>query len=102
GRFGKFLACPGYPECKNTKPIRDEIGVECPLCKKEGRPDGQIVGRRTRRGRYFYGCSNYPDCTFTSWQRPVAELCPHCGKNLVIKKKGEPPVCVNKDCPGGK
>jgi len=101
GRFGKFLACPGYPECKNTKPILDEIGVECAVCKKEGRQGGQLVGRRSRRGRYFYGCSNYPDCTYTSWQRPVAELCPHCGNHLVIKKEGTEPVCTTKACPGG-
>lgn len=101
GRFGKFLACPGYPECKNTKPILDEIGVECQVCKDEGRKDGQIVRRRSRRGRYFYGCSNYPDCTFTMWQRPTKELCPHCGQHLALRKEGEPPVCVNKECPGG-
>lgn len=101
GRFGKFLACPGYPECKNTKPILDEIGVECAICKREGRENGQLVRRRTRRGRTFYGCSNYPDCTFTSWQLPVADTCPHCGNHLAIKKQGTPPVCVNKDCPGG-
>ncbi len=101
GRFGKFLACPGYPECKNTKPILHEIGVECEVCKANNRPNGQIVERRSRRGRLFYGCSNYPDCDFTMWQRPVAELCPHCGHNLAIKKQGTPPVCVNKECPGG-
>lgn len=101
GRFGKFLACPGYPECKNTKPILNEIGVECAICKKEERPTGQLVGRRTRQGRYFYGCSNYPDCTYTSWQRPVAELCPSCGQHLAIRKEGSDPVCVNKECPGG-
>lgn len=101
GRFGKFLACPGYPECKNTKPILDEIGVECAICKREGRDNGQIVRRRTRRGRYFFGCSNYPDCNFSSWQLPVAELCAHCGYHLAIRKQGEDPVCVNKDCPGG-
>ncbi|HHY10957.1 MAG TPA: type I DNA topoisomerase, partial [Firmicutes bacterium] len=101
GRFGRFLACPGYPECKNTKPILDEIGVECQVCKNEGRQGGQIVRRRTRRGRYFFGCSNYPDCTFTMWQRPTKELCPHCGQNLALRKEGEPPVCVNKECPGG-
>ncbi len=101
GRFGKFLACPGYPECKNTKPILNEIGVECAICKREGRPTGQIVGRRSRQGRYFYGCSNYPDCTYTSWQRPVAELCPYCKEHLAIRKEGSDPVCVNKECPGG-
>ena len=102
GRYGKFLACPGYPECKNTKPILDEIGVECALCKKEGRTGGQLVGRRSRRGRYFYGCSSYPDCTYTSWKRPVAELCEHCGNHLVIPKEGADPVCANKECLGGK
>jgi DNA topoisomerase-1 len=101
GRYGKFLACPGYPDCKNTKPILDEIGIECSVCKQEGRESGQLVRRRSRRGRYFYGCSNYPDCTYTSWQRPVAELCPHCGKNLTIRKEGADPLCSNKECPGG-
>lgn len=100
GRFGKFLACPGYPECKNTKPILNEIGVECPYCKTAGRAGGQIVERRSRRGRLFYGCSNYPDCDYTSWQRPVNEQCRHCGNLLVVKKQGAPPVCGNKDCPG--
>ncbi|MCK9525725.1 MAG: type I DNA topoisomerase [Limnochordia bacterium] len=101
GRYGKFLACPGYPDCKNTKPILHEIGIECSLCQKEGREAGQLVRRRSRRGRYFYGCSNYPDCTYTSWQLPVAELCPHCGKNLTIRKEGADPQCSNKECPGG-
>lgn len=101
GRFGRFLACPGYPECKNTKPILDEIGVECALCKKENRPDGRLVRRRSRSGRFFYGCSNYPDCSFTSWQLPVAEACPYCGHNLAVRRKGSEPVCVNKQCPGG-
>lgn len=101
GRFGKFLACPGYPECKNTKPILDEIGVECSICKREDRQNGQIVRRRTRQGRFFYGCSNYPECTYTSWQRPVEELCAHCGQHLVVRKEGAEPVCTNKECPGG-
>lgn len=101
GRFGKFLACPGYPECKNTKAILDEIGVECALCKNEGRSEGQIVRRRTKQGRFFYGCSNYPDCSYTSWQRPVSELCQYCGKHLVIRKEGSDPACLNKECPGG-
>lgn len=101
GRFGRFLACPGYPECKNTKPILDEIGVDCALCQRENRPDGRLVRRRTRNGRFFYGCSNYPQCTFTAWQQPVAQVCPHCGQNLVVRKKGAKPTCANKDCPGG-
>ncbi len=101
GRFGKFLACPGYPECKNTKPILDEIGVDCAICKQEGREDGKIVRRRTRKGRYFFGCSNYPECNFSSWQQPVAEICQYCSHHLAIKKQGTDPVCVNKECPGG-
>lgn len=99
GRFGRFLACPGYPECKNTKPILDEIGTECAICKREGREGGQLVRRRTRKGRFFYGCSNYPECTYTTWQEPVAQLCSDCGEHLVIRKKGSEPVCVNKECP---
>lgn len=95
GRFGKFLACPGYPECKNTKPILNEIGVKCPQCS-----DGEIVERKSKRGRTFYGCSNYPDCDFTSWGRPVDEKCSECGQLKVIKKKDQPPVCANKECPG--
>ena len=102
GRFGRFLACPGYPECKNTKPILDEIGVECALCKQENRPDGKLVRRRTRNGRFFFGCSNYPECTFTSWQQPVAEVCPHNGRNMALRKKGSAePGCGYKECPGG-
>lgn len=100
GPYGKFLACPGYPECKNTKPILNEVGVECVLCRQAGRPNGKIVERRTRRGRLFYGCSNYPECDYTSWYRPVDEQCPHCGSLLVIKKAGGKPVCGNNECPG--
>lgn len=96
GRFGKFLACPNYPECKNTKPLLSTIGVPCPDCD-----DGDIVERRTKRGRLFYGCSNYPDCEFSSWSRPVDKKCPHCGKLMVIKRQNQDPVCDNKDCPGG-
>ena len=94
GRFGKFLACPGFPECKNTKPILKEIGVECPKCK------GQVVERRSKRGRVFYGCSNYPECHFTMWNRPTGQRCPECGELLVIKggRRGESIVCSNKEC----
>ena len=95
GRFGKFLACPNYPECKNTKPLLKTIGIPCSYCK-----DGEIVERRTKKGRVFYGCSNYPDCEFTSWYRPVQEKCPSCGHNLVIKTRKSRPVCSNKACPG--
>jgi len=96
GRYGKFLACPAYPECKNTKPILEEIGVPCPKCT-----DGQIVQRKSRKGRTFYGCSNYPDCDFVSWNKPVDEACKHCGELLVIKRQGQTPTCATKGCPGG-
>ena len=95
GRFGRFLACPGYPECKNTKPLREPTGVQCPLC------GGEVVERRTRRGRTFYGCANYPSCTFTTWKRPVRETCPECGAFLVEQRRrggqGEY-VCVREGC----
>ena len=95
GRFGRFLACPGYPECKNTKPLREPTGVQCPLC------GGEVVERHTRRGRTFYGCANYPSCTFTTWKRPVRERCPECGAFLVEQPRrggqGEY-VCVRESC----
>ena len=94
GRYGKFLACPGFPECKNTKPIVTEIGVSCPDC---GNP---LVVRRTKRGRIFYGCSDYPDCKFVSWNKPSGKSCPQCGSFMVIKnsKGKEYEVCSNKEC----
>lgn len=94
GRYGKFLACPGFPECKNTKPIVTEIGVKCPLC------GGDIVVKRSKRGRTFYGCSNYPDCKFVSWERPIDKPCPKCGSLMVKKraKTGEYEACTNKEC----
>ena len=95
GRFGRFLACPGYPECKNTKPLREPTGVQCPVC------GGEVVERRTRRGRTFYGCENYPTCTFTTWKRPVRESCPECGAFLVEQPRrggqGEL-LCVREGC----
>ena len=95
GRYGRFLACPGFPECRNTKPLLKEIGVACPQCK------GQVVERRSRRGRTFYGCANYPECKFTSWQRPIGKDCPQCGHFLVLKqRRGRQPqaVCSDKEC----
>lgn len=95
GRFGKFLACPGYPECKNTKPLREPTGVTCPSC------GGEVVERHTKRGRRFYGCSNYPKCTFTTWYKPVRTPCPRCGAFLVERpKRGADPelVCVREGC----
>ena len=73
GRFGKFLACPGFPECRNTKPLLVDTGVKCPKC------GGAIVERKTRRGRNFYGCKNYPECDYTTWDQPQKETCPQCG-----------------------
>ncbi len=94
GRYGEFIACSGYPECSYTRPVG--IGVRCPL------DGGEIVERRTRKGRIFYGCANYPACTFTSWDRPLGRFCPVCGKILVAKRARRgmvpPVVCSNKEC----
>lgn len=98
GRYGKFLACPNFPKCKNTKPIVDKIGITCPKCKK-----GNIVKRKSKRGRIFYGCDRYPDCDLALWNEPVDRYCEHCGSIMVKKKnrnKEEIIVCSNKDCPG--
>ena len=91
GRYGKFLACPGYPECKNTKPLLQKIGVRCPRC------GGEIVKLRSRKGRWFFGCENYPDCEFRSWKQPVAEKCPQCQSLLVIGPANTL-VCSNAQC----
>ena len=90
GPHGKFLACPGFPECRNTKPYLETIDVPCPKCGKE------IVLRKTKKGRKFYGCENYPDCDFTSWQRPVKKKCPDCGGVMVLKGKNA--VCLDVTC----
>ncbi|HLS53949.1 MAG TPA: type I DNA topoisomerase [Tissierellaceae bacterium] len=94
GRYGKFLACPGYPECRNTKPILDKIDVECPKC------GGDVVKKRSKRRRVFYGCSNYPDCDFVSWDEPVEEKCPECKGFMVLKKtrKEDTIRCSNREC----
>jgi DNA topoisomerase-1 len=81
GRFGKFLACPGFPECRNTKVLIEKIGVPCPNC------DGEIVVKRSKSGRVFFGCSNYPDCNTSFWSRPINEKCPDCGAILLDKGK---------------
>ena len=80
GRFGKFIACSGYPDCKTTKPVT--LGIPCP----ESGCAGQIVERRSRRGRTFFGCSAYPNCKFVVWQRPIAEPCPKCGAAFVTER----------------
>lgn len=79
GRYGKFLACPGFPECRNTKPLLEEVGRSCPDC---GNP---LVIRRSKKGRKFYGCSTYPECEFVSWELPAPEPCPKCGGLMVVK-----------------
>lgn len=93
GRYGKFLACPGYPECKNVKKYVEQNGADCPKC------DGKVIIKRTKKGRVFYGCSNYPKCDFVSWDEPTMEKCPRCGKTL-LKKKGKHPryYCITPDC----
>ena len=73
GRYGKFIACTNYPDCRNTKPYVIKVGVDCPRC------GGDLVEKKTRKGRLFYGCANYPECDFASWERPVREPCPQCG-----------------------
>lgn len=95
GRFGKFLACPGYPDCKNTKPFRKELGVACPRC---GQP---VVERRTKKRRPFYGCSAYPACEFVSWKPPAKIPCPRCGSFASVRRGGNEErelVCAKEDC----
>ncbi|HOH88968.1 MAG TPA: type I DNA topoisomerase [Bacillota bacterium] len=94
GRFGKFLACPGFPNCRNTKAIVESTGISCPKCS------GELIARKTKKGRKFYGCSKYPECSFVSWDEPVAEKCPECGSLIVKKynKKGFEYKCINEAC----
>lgn len=90
GPHGKFLACPGFPDCRNTKPYLEKIGVPCPKCGKE------IVLRKTKKGRKYYGCEDNPECDFMSWSKPVAEKCPKCGGYMVVK--GSKIVCADAQC----
>ena len=90
GPHGKFLACPGFPECRNTKPYLEKIGVACPKCGKD------IVLRKTKKGRRYYGCEDNPECDFMSWQKPSEEKCPKCGSYIV--EKGNKLVCGNEQC----
>lgn len=94
GRYGKFLACPGFPECRHTKPLLETVGVTCPKCA------GAVVVRRTKKGRKFFGCANYPECDFVSWDKPTEEICPRCGQRLVEKagKRGIRLVCADPNC----
>ena len=90
GKFGKFLACPGFPECRNTKPFLEKIGVPCPKCGKD------VIICKTKKGRTYYGCEGYPDCDFMNWNRPALKKCPKCNDYMVIK--GKKLVCQNKEC----
>lgn len=95
GRYGRFLACPGFPECRNTKPIQRNVGVGCPVC------GAAVVEKRSKKGRIFYGCSAYPKCDFVSWDEPTGERCPQCGGVLVKKgARGKPKYvrCSSKTC----
>lgn len=90
GPHGKFLACPGFPECRNTKPYLEKIGVPCPKCGSE------VVIRKTKKGRKYYGCENNPECDFMSWQKPSKEKCPECGGYMV--EKGNKLACADEKC----
>ena len=93
GRYGKFIACPGYPECKNVLKFVEKTGVKCPKC------NGDVIVKHTKKKRVFYGCSNYPECDFVSWNEPVNERCPQCG-GILFKKKGKKPklYCASEGC----
>lgn len=96
GRYGKFLACPGFPQCRNTRPLLEPIGVKCPRC------GGELVIRRTKKGRKFFGCSRYPECDFVTWDRPSAVKCHACG-GLMVEKNGvgkniKSLRCINEEC----
>ncbi|MBE5969606.1 MAG: type I DNA topoisomerase [Lachnospiraceae bacterium] len=90
GPHGKFLACPGFPECRNTKPYYEKTGVKCPRC------DGEIVVKKSKKGRRYFGCTNAPDCDFMSWQKPLEKRCPKCGE--VMLEKGNKAVCFDQQC----
>ena len=90
GPHGKFLACPGFPECKNTKPYLEKIGIACPKCGKD------VIIKKTKKGRKYFGCESNPDCDFMSWQKPSAETCPNCGGYMV--EKGNKIACADEQC----
>lgn len=97
GRFGKFLACSGFPACRHTESVNQDTGIKCPRC------EGAVVALRSKKGRTFYGCSNFPTCEFRSWNKPTGETCNHCGEPLVEKlnrTKEMEKVCANANCPG--
>ena len=90
GPHGKFLACPGFPECRNTMPYYEKIGVACPKCGKD------LVQKMTRKGRKYYGCLGAPECDFMVWQRPSGDKCPKCGSLMLYK--GNKLACMNENC----
>ena len=90
GPHGRFLACPGFPECRNTKPYFEKVGVPCPKCGKD------IILKKTKKGRKYYGCIGNPECDFMVWQKPSKEKCPQCGSLML--EKGNKLVCYNEDC----
>ncbi|NLJ56506.1 MAG: type I DNA topoisomerase [Firmicutes bacterium] len=96
GRYGQFLACPGFPECRHTEQLKVEIGVKCPSC------EGMVIERRSKKGRKFFGCTRFPECKFVSWDKPIEKKCPQCGAYMVEKNYRRPPykvlLCANKEC----
>lgn len=92
GRFGKFLACPGYPECKNTKPIVIETGGTCPAC------GGRVLQKKSKNGKKYYGCEFNPKCSFMTWDEPLSEACPKCGEKTLFKKRGKVVYCAKEGC----
>ncbi|EHL2542669.1 topoisomerase DNA-binding C4 zinc finger domain-containing protein, partial [Listeria monocytogenes] len=95
GKYGKFLACSRFPDCRNTKAIVKEIGVTCPKCEK-----GHVIERKSKKKRIFYGCDRYPDCDYVSWDKPVERACPKCEKRALVEKKlkkGVQVQCTNCD-----
>lgn len=94
GRFGRFLACPNFPACRNTKAIVEKIDVPCPKC------GAALIKRKSKRGKVFYGCERYPECDFVSWDRPTKEKCPKCGGMMVHKmgQNGGYTLCTDKAC----
>jgi len=93
GKFGKFFACSRFPKCKYTESLKENnLGIKCPKCK-----NGEIVEKRTKKGKIFYGCSNWPNCDFASWDKPTGEICPKCG-SLLVETKRKQIKCVNKEC----
>ena len=95
GRFGKFLACPNFPECRNAKPILTYIDAPCPKC------GARLMEKTSKKNRKFYGCERYPECAFVSWEMPITEKCPKCG-SYMVKKRGkhgeEIHLCANETC----